>query len=234
MSRSGAMTTTANRKAAPRALILGGLPGSGKSMWMPKLAPPGATVLDPRRIRDELPRDGYARPGVAACRLYLDALDGCVRARADVALETRMTWRGLPRAVERLVESGYTVQVVCLALASPALAARRVVLRVPHRPPEEDAASVERAFARASCGIAAFPRGLPHAFALIDNSGVRPRVLEERASPGVAGILPVPFLLQNLRLAVGEALEYRASRGWTAAFAADDGTVRETPAGAVE
>lgn len=234
MALSDAVSMAELRTRAPRALVLGGVPGSGKTMWMPKLAPPGTTVLDLRHIRDELPRDGYARPGIAADRLYLDALDECVRARADVALETRMTWRGVVRAVERLVGSGYAVQVVCLALASPALAARRVALRVPHRPPDEDAAAVERAFARASDGIAAFPRGLPHAFALIDNSGVRPRVLEERVCPGGAGILPVPFLLQNLRLAVGEALEYRASRGWTAAFAADDGTVRETPAGAVE
>ena len=217
------MTTPgANARPASRALILGGGPGSGKTMWMPKLAPVGATVLDLRQIRDELPEGGYARPGVAACRLYLDALEECIRARTDVALETRMTWRGMVRAVERLRDAGYIVQVVCLALSSPALAVRRIALRAPHRTPDEDAAAVERACLRSVDGMAAFPRDLAHAFALIDNSGLQPLLLEECVPRSMPGILPTPFLLQNLRLALNEAMEYRASRGWSVAVAGDD------------
>lgn len=85
---------------------------------------------------------------MAAPKLYLAEIARCERARQDFAFETTLSGRGYLRLVDRLMQSGWRVEMPYLALPDVQLSHDRVAERVAHGGHDIPAQAIERRFAR--------------------------------------------------------------------------------------
>ncbi|MCX7106621.1 MAG: zeta toxin family protein [Methylococcales bacterium] len=69
---------------------------------------------------------------LAASRLFLCELEGCIAARQDFAFETTLSGRSYFKLVERLQVTGWRVELVYLALPNADMSRLRVAERVSH------------------------------------------------------------------------------------------------------
>ena len=126
----------------------------------------GLAPLDPRAA------------AVAAGRLMLSEIVRLTGARADFAFESTLAGLGYVRRLKRMRQVGYHVEIVFLRLSSVQLARRRIAARVRqdgHDVPDFD---VQRRFIRGWLNFESVYRPLANAWAVYDNSGRRPRLLE--------------------------------------------------------
>jgi predicted ABC-type ATPase len=165
----------------PVCIIIAGPNGAGKTTFAREFLPKDAGVI--RFVNADLIAGGLSplQPDLAALaagRLFIAELDRLAKARVDFAFETTLSGLAYRARLRRWKASGYRVEIIYLRLASPRLALRRIAARVKqggHNVPRTD---VLRRFTRGWQNFQTTYRLLANAWAVYDNSGEIPRLLE--------------------------------------------------------
>ena len=117
----------------PRLFIISGCNGAGKTTASYTLLP---TLLNLRtfvnadEIADELSPQNPEREAVRASRLMMERVDQLILHGADLAVETTLATRSLAGVIAGARTQGYRIGLYYFWLNSPALAVRRVAIRV--------------------------------------------------------------------------------------------------------
>ncbi len=170
------------RRKQPRCIIIAGPNGSGKTTFAKEYLPKDAGVI--HFVNADLIAVGLSplRPELAALasgRLFLAEVDRWANALEDFAFETTLSGHLYPRWIKTWRSWGYRVEIVFLQLASPEMALKRIAERVRqggHNVPRPDDM---RRFGRSWKNFCAVYRKLADAWAVYDNSGERPRLLQK-------------------------------------------------------
>jgi len=166
----------------PRCIIIAGPNGAGKTTFAREFLPRDAGVV--HFVNADLIASGLSplRPELAALaggRLFLAELDRLARARADFAFETTLSGLVYLRRLKRWKTAGYRIEITYLRLRSPRLALRRIAARVRQGGHNVPRADVLRRFVRGWTNFQRFYRPLANAWAVYDNSGEAPRLIEQ-------------------------------------------------------
>ncbi|MBI9076601.1 MAG: zeta toxin family protein [Desulfatibacillum sp.] len=116
---------------------------------------------------------------IKAGRLMLQEIHEYVRKGQNFAFETTLAGKGYARLIPAWRKSGYLAQIVFLRLSSPELALLRVRQRVRvggHNVPEQ---TVRRRFKAGLTNFETIYKPLADKWALYDNSGPSPVLVEE-------------------------------------------------------
>ncbi|MGH8069606.1 MAG: zeta toxin family protein [Candidatus Entotheonellia bacterium] len=116
---------------------------------------------------------------IAAGRLFLAELNRLASLRADFAFETTLSGLGYVKHLRRWKTAGYDIEIIFLQLSSPRLALRRITERVKQGGHNVPRADVIRRFTRGWQNFQTTYRPLADRWAVYDNSGTTPRLLEE-------------------------------------------------------
>lgn len=165
----------------PRCIVIAGPNGAGKTTFAREYLPKDAGVI--RFVNADLIAAGLSplRPELAALaggRLLLTELDRLAKARADFAFETTLSGLVYLGRLKRWKAAGYRIEMVFLKLHSPKLALRRIAVRVRQGGHNVPRADVLRRFARGWRNFEIAYKPLADAWAVYDNSGNTPRLLE--------------------------------------------------------
>jgi predicted ABC-type ATPase len=168
--------------AKPRCIIIAGPNGAGKTTFAREFLPKDAGVI--HFVNADLIAGGLSplRPELAALtggRLFLAELDRLARARADFAFETTLSGLVYLRRLKRWKTDGYRIEITYLRLPSPQLALRRIAARVRQGGHNVPRADVLRRFTRGWLNFEKVYRPLADAWAVFDNSGAMPRLLDQ-------------------------------------------------------
>lgn len=171
---------------APRILMIAGPNGAGKTTFAREFLPQEAHC--PIFVNADLIAAGLApfapeTAALRAARLMLEELARHSAARASFAFETTLAGRGYARLIRQWQQAGYLVTLLFLRLASPEEAIARVAERVRqggHSIPE---AVIRRRYAAGLENFAALYAPLVDDWALYDNSGRPPMLLDWNEKP---------------------------------------------------
>ena len=166
---------------APRCIVIAGPNGSGKTTFAREYLPKDAGVIP--FVNADLIAAGLSplRPDLASLaggRLLLTELDRLAKARADFAFETTLSGLVYLGRLKRWKAAGYRIEMVFLKLPSPQLALRRIAVRVKQGEHNVPRADVLRRFVRGWRNFETVYKPLADAWAVYDNSGSAPRLLE--------------------------------------------------------
>ena len=166
----------------PRCIIIAGPNGAGKTTFAREFLPKDAGII--HFVNADLIASGLSplRPELAALsggRLFLAELDRLARARVDFAFETTLSGLIYLRRLKRWKAAGYRIEITYLRLPSPQLALRRIAARVRQGGHNVPRADVLRRFARGWINFQRCYRTLADAWAVYDNSGETPRLIEQ-------------------------------------------------------
>lgn len=166
----------------PRCIVIAGPNGAGKTTFAREFLPKDEGVT--HFVNADLIAGGLSplRPEIAAVtagRIFLAELDRLAKARADFAFETTLSGQTHLSRLKRWKSSGYRVEVVFLRLASPQIAIRRVAERVKQGGHNVATGDVLRRFERGWNNFCSFYRPLANSWAVYDNSGERPQLIEK-------------------------------------------------------
>ena len=169
------------RERRPRCLLIAGPNGAGKTTFAREYLPNDARVVN--FVNADLIASGLSplRPelaAVAAARLMLAEVDRLVERRADFAWESTLSGLAHVRRLQAMKQLGYHVEIIYLRLASPRLALRRIAARVRQGGHDVPKADVLRRFARSRENFETRYRALADAWAVYDNSGRPPKLVE--------------------------------------------------------
>ena len=167
---------------SPRCIVIAGPNGAGKTTFAREFLPKDAGVV--HFVNADLIAGGLSplRPELAVLaggRLFLAELDRLARARVDFAFETTLSGLLYLRRLQSWKAAGYRVEFTYLRLPSPQLALRRVAARVRQGGHNVPRADVLRRFARSWINFNSHYRSLADAWAVYDNSGEQPVLLEQ-------------------------------------------------------
>ena len=173
------MTKTRRR---PRCILIAGPNGAGKTTFARRYLPENAGVV--HFVNADLIASGMSplKPeiaAIAAARMVLGELDRLVAGRADFAFETTLSGLTYLRRLKSWKRAGYRIDIVYLKLSSSRLALRRIAARVRqggHNVPQAD---VVRRFVRGWDNFQRVYRSLADSWAVYDNSGRAPQLLEK-------------------------------------------------------
>jgi predicted ABC-type ATPase len=166
----------------PRCIVIAGPNGAGKTTFAREFLPKDAGVV--HFVNADLIAGGLSplRPenaAVAAGRLFLNELDRLAKARVDFAFETTLSGLVYLARLRRWKAAGYRIEIVFLRLPSPRLALRRIAARVRQGGHDVPRADVLRRFTRGWDNFQTAYRPLADVWAVYDNSGENPRLLEQ-------------------------------------------------------
>jgi predicted ABC-type ATPase len=116
---------------------------------------------------------------IPAARMLLGELDRLAAARADFAFETTLSGLAYVRRLQSWKQAGYRVEIVYLRLRSTQLALRRIAARVRQGGHNVPRADVIRRFSRGWENFQRVYRPLADNWAVYDNSGDEPKILEK-------------------------------------------------------
>ncbi len=172
----------ARSRAHPRCVVIAGPNGSGKTTFAREYLARDAHMI--HFINADLIAAGLAplapeRAALSAARLMLAEIDRLTRAREDFAFESTLSGRAYVSRLERLKSSGYHLEIVYLRVASPRLALKRIAARVRQGGHPVPKADVLRRFKRGWRNFETVYRPLADAWAVYENSGVKPILLEQ-------------------------------------------------------
>ena len=171
-----------NSTRQPRCIVIAGPNGAGKTTFARQFLPRDAGMLN--FVNADLLASGLSplQPelaNLAAGRLFLSELDRLAGSRADFAFETTLSGLTYIERLKRWKSRGYRLEIVFLRLPSTRLALQRVAIRVRqggHNVPRRD---VIRRFVRGWENFQIVYRPLADAWAVYDNSGTVPQILEK-------------------------------------------------------
>jgi predicted ABC-type ATPase len=166
---------------SPRCVIIAGPNGAGKTTFAREFLPHDEGVV--HFVNADLIAAGLSpfRPelvALAAGRLLIRELDKLASSRADFAFESTLSGLTYVSRLRRWKAAGYQIEIVFLSLESPQLALRRIAARVRQGGHNVPASDVLRRFGRGRANFDRVYCSLADAWALYDNSGPRPRLLE--------------------------------------------------------
>lgn len=115
---------------------------------------------------------------LAAGRLLLQEVDRLATAGADFAFESTLSGVTYVRHLTHWKKGGYRIEIVYLRLKSPELAIRRIAARVRQGGHSVPRADVLRRFDRGWEHFVGIYRPLADEWAVYDNSGESPKLLE--------------------------------------------------------
>jgi len=116
---------------------------------------------------------------LAAGRLFLAELDRLAKMQVDFAFESTLSGLTYLGRIKRWKAAGYRIQIIYLRLASPRLALRRIAARVRQGGHNVDPHDVLRRFDRGWKNFTTVYRLHAHGWAVYDNSGDRPILVEK-------------------------------------------------------
>ena len=169
------------RPISPRCVIIAGPNGAGKTTFAREFLPKDAAVIN--FVNADLIAGGLSpfRPELAALaagRLVLKELDRLFATRADFAFESTLSGTGYLGRLRRWKAAGYRVEIVYLRVTSPQLSIRRIAARVIQGGHDVPTRDVMRRFDRSWRNFETVYRPMADAWAVYDNSGSEPRLLE--------------------------------------------------------
>jgi predicted ABC-type ATPase len=171
----------ARRRRKPRCVVIAGPNGAGKTTFARRYLPEDAGVI--HFVNADLIASGLSplKPELAAipaARMLLGELDRLAAARVDFAFETTLSGLTYVRRLQSWIEAGYRVEIVYLRLRSTQLALRRIAARVRQGGHNVPRADVIRRFSRGWENFQRVYRPLADSWAVYDNSGDEPTMLE--------------------------------------------------------
>jgi len=169
-------------KRRPRCILIAGPNGAGKTTFARRYLPENAGMV--HFVNADLIASGLSplKPeiaAIAAARMVLREIDRLIAERADFAFETTLSGLTYVQRLKSWKRAGYRIDIVYLKLSSSRLALRRVAARVRqggHNVPQAD---VERRFVRGWDNFQRVYRSLADSWAVYDNSGRAPQLLEK-------------------------------------------------------
>lgn len=169
------------RRKSPRCIVIAGPNGAGKTTFAREYLPRIAGVV--QFVNADLIAQGLAPldprlAALAAGRLLLQEITRLAAARVDFAFESTLSGLSYARHLATWKQQGYRIEIAYLRLKSPQLALRRIAARVRqggHSVPRSD---VLRRFERGWEHFIRLYRPLADEWAVYDNSGVSPKLLE--------------------------------------------------------
>lgn len=169
------------RKRKPRCIVIAGPNGAGKTTFARTHLPKTARVM--QFVNADLIAAGLApfqprSAAVTAGRLMLTEMQRLAAAHADFAFESTLSGLAYVRHLEQWKASGYRIEIIFLRLPSPKLALRRVRARIKQGGHSVPKADVVRRFFRGWQNFEHVYRPLAEAWAVYDNSGAAPLMLE--------------------------------------------------------
>lgn len=170
----------------PKIIVIAGPNGAGKTTFARAFLPQEAHCL--RFINADLIAAGLSpfapeRMAIKAGRLMLGEIESAVEERLSFAFETTLSGLNYARHIPVWRELGYHVSLYFLALPSPESAIARVAERVRqggHDIPEN---IIRRRFAAGLRNFQDHYRPLVDTWALYDNSGERPVLIDWGEAP---------------------------------------------------
>lgn len=173
----------AARKRRPRCIVIAGPNGAGKTTFAREYLPHIARVM--QFINADLIAGGLSplKPelaAIAAARAVLREIDRLASERANFAFETTLSGLTYLRRMASWKQDGYRIEIVYLRLDSVDLALRRITARVRqggHAVPPRD---VIRRFRRGWANFESSYRPMSDSWAVYDNSGASPVLLERK------------------------------------------------------
>ena len=171
-----------HRRHAPRCIVIAGPNGAGKTTFAREYLPADAGVL--HFVNADLLAAGLsplqpAAAAVAAGRLFVNEIERLAAQGTEFAFETTLSGRMHLARLRRWKAAGYRLEMIFLRLSSPGVALRRIAARVRQGGHDVPAAAVHRRFARGWAHFQTAYRPLMDAWAVYDNSGSVPRLLEQ-------------------------------------------------------
>jgi predicted ABC-type ATPase len=168
---------------SPRCIIIAGPNGAGKTTFAREFLPKDAGVV--HFVNVDLLAAGLSplKPDLAvlnAGRLFPAELDRLAKARQDFAFESTLSGLTCLTRLKRWKGAGYQIQIVFLRLASVQLALRRIAFRVRQGGHNVPHADVLRRFNRGWVNFENAYKPLADEWAVYDNSGGRPELLETK------------------------------------------------------
>lgn len=165
----------------PRCIVIAGPNGAGKTTFAREFLLTDAGVAN--FVNADLIASGLSplRPEaavVAASRIFLSELERMAAGNEDFSFETTLSGRGHSARIRRWKMTGYRIEMIFLKLSSPLVALRRIAARVRqggHHVPKRD---VLRRFVRGWENFESLYRPLLDEWAVYDNSGRLPRLIE--------------------------------------------------------
>jgi predicted ABC-type ATPase len=170
------------KRKAPVCIVIAGPNGAGKTTFAREFLPKDAGVI--HFVNADLIAGGLSplRPELAALaagRLFLTELDRLAKARLNFAFESTLSGLVYLNRLRHWQAAGYRIEIVYLRLSSPRLALRRIAARVKQGGHNVPRADVLRRFARSWNNFQNAYRLLADEWTVYDNSGTKPRVLEQ-------------------------------------------------------
>lgn len=164
-----------------RVIIIAGPNGAGKTTFAREFLPNEAGC--PLFVNADLIAAGLApfapaSVAIQAGRLMLRELGRHFVARRSFAFETTLSGRGYLRAIDQWQGAGYRVKLVFLQLASAEEAIARVAQRIRQGGHDIPEAVVRRRFSAGRANFERFYSPAVDAWALYDNSGSEPLLLD--------------------------------------------------------
>ena len=170
------------KKAKPRCIILAGPNGAGKTTFARQFLTEAEGIR--HFVNADLIASGLSplHPELAARaagRLLLSELNRLMTVGEPFALESTLSGRTYVDLLLRMKRAGYRIEMVFLKLESAELAIKRVAHRVKHGGHHVPEADVRRRYQRGWPNFAALYRPLADAWAVYENSGPTPVLLEK-------------------------------------------------------
>ncbi len=172
----------AKPKQQPRCVLIAGPNGAGKTTFARRYLPEDAGVI--HFVNADLIASGLSplKPelaAIAAARMVLREIDRLAAERTDFAFETTFSGLTYVRRLQAWKQAGYRIEMVYLRLRSVQLALRRIAARVRQGGHDVPRADVVRRFSRGWENFQRIYRPLADSWAVYDNSGRAPRLLEK-------------------------------------------------------
>lgn len=165
----------------PRCIVIAGPNGVGKTTFAREYLPKVAEVI--QFVNADLIAQGLAplNPGgaaIAAGRLLVKEVTRLAAARMDFAFESTLSGLSYARHLAAWKKERYRIEIAYLRLRSPQLALRRIAGRVRQGGHAVPRADVLRRFARGWDYFERIYRPLADEWAVYDNSGEVPKLLD--------------------------------------------------------
>lgn len=168
----------------PRCIIIAGPNGAGKTTFAREYLSKDARVV--HFVNADLIAGGLSplRPELAAIsagRLFLAELDRFAKQQQSFSFETTLSGQVYLSRLKRWKASGFRIEILFLRLSSPQIALRRIAARVRQGGHDVPTPDVLRRFDRGWTNFDRLYRPLADGWAVYDNSGTAPVLIEQSA-----------------------------------------------------